>query len=132
MPNSLKDDGFSLVYLQEMGENMRQVSASVTDMKQIMHVHALMLNSLKDEFGGLKSNVDSLAKLVRDGNGQHSLVTKVALLETRLDRVSEWQSRSEDREAEDGRVHYNTKWQVWSAVAAAVISAVVTIIAAIK
>jgi len=40
-----------------------------------------LISALKQEFDNLKNEVESLSKIIKEGNGRDSLMTRIALLE---------------------------------------------------
>lgn len=46
--------------------------------------------SIKTELSFLKGNIQSLSEIIREGNGAASIITKIALIEQRLDVIDKW------------------------------------------
>jgi phenylalanyl-tRNA synthetase alpha subunit len=46
--------------------------------------------SVKTELGILRSNVNTLKQIISEGNGDTSLITKIALIEKQLETIDKW------------------------------------------
>jgi chromosome segregation ATPase len=52
--------------------------------------------AIKTELAILRENVKSLSNIVREGNGATSLLTKIALIEQRIDSIDKWMDNHAD------------------------------------
>ena len=60
--------------------------------------------AFKAELNILKENVKSLSQLIREGDGTSSLLTRVAIIEHRLDNLEELFREMEDQKKEEARI----------------------------
>lgn len=60
--------------------------------------------AFKTELNILKDNVRSLSQLIREGDGTSSLLTRVAVIEHRLDNIEHFISDLEDQKRENARM----------------------------
>ena len=67
----------------------------------------VVIARIESEIGRLKDDIGSLNRTIRDGNGQHPLITRIAVVE---ERVGEIKSNIESMEAEsvEGR---RVRWE---------------------
>lgn len=81
MPNSKNDQDQQLTERLAAGLNTLLAEFKATEIDFAV---------VKNELDNLRENVKSLSRLIRDGNGDVSLLTKIALLEQKLDSINSW------------------------------------------
>jgi hypothetical protein len=57
--------------------------------------------SIRTELSTLKENIQSLSEIIQVGNGAASIITKIALIEQRLDVFDKWIQKQEKREEDN-------------------------------
>ncbi len=98
------------------GEQSKNLTKKIEEVIELLSLKTNELTSLASEMSSLKTEVtllrDSLsevARIVLQGNGRQSLLTRVALLEQEIEESKE-----------DKKISLKGRWQVWVALIAAV------------
>lgn len=89
-------------------------------------------SSLRAELKALGEIVRILSRMVRDGNGGHSIITRLAVAEDTIDKIQKAKEREDKSEEANARVNSSRRWDVISAILVALISLGISLFAAIE
>lgn len=89
-------------------------------------------SSLRAELKSLAEIVRILSRMVRDGNGGHSIITRLAVVEDTIDKIQKAKEREDKSEEANARVSSSRRWDVISAILVALISLGISLFAAIE
>lgn len=128
---------------------MRATTSAIQEFSKELHNHALLLNSLKEQFSTVKSTVENLAEIVQGARGGRPLTTRMELLQREVENMQEWideqkesyqeqqkmieEDKKEKEEIRRERAKQKSseslaRWKVWGAITVAIISLMGTIL----
>ena len=77
----------SKILAEQFTQGLKTTSELLRSLETEVHSSAVRLAELKIEVGGMRSEVDSLSKVIRDGNGEKSVISRLLILEKDLSVV---------------------------------------------
>jgi len=120
------------LFIKELATSIRDISMAVHELTDELHEHKLTIqklhaevNAARDQAEDLRQAVAKLNIMVRDGNGQPSLVTRVSVLEQHC-KDADARREKEERAIAERRLMDSTEIQTNKQIKWAVITAVIT------
>ena len=81
---------------EKLAEGLDSTSKLTTALLSEIRESEADFAAIKTELAILRENVKSLSNIVREGNGATSLLTKIALIEQRIDSIDKWMDNHVD------------------------------------
>jgi chromosome segregation ATPase len=106
--DSLENDT-ALLFAKELAENMRATTTAIQGFSTELHNHALLLNSLREQFSSVKQTVENLAEIVQGQRGGRSLTTRIELMQSEIESVQEWIEDQKANSAEQKKLYEEQK-----------------------
>lgn len=75
---------------------LNRLAASLENLLDELKESQVEFATIKSELAVLHNSVQILSKIVRDGDGNMSILTKIALLEQKIDDILKWQDRHQE------------------------------------
>ena len=85
---------------QDLAKSLQVTTALMQDLLGEIRDNATSLAVLKEKLEGIEEKVKSLSHIVRDDNGNKSLITRLALLEKELENMEEALEESKEERTE--------------------------------
>jgi hypothetical protein len=127
----MMDDHATKILAEHLARGLEETKRIVQNLQTEVHAAAITQAGLKSEVQSMHSTLESLNKIIRDGNGERSVIHKLLLLENdnkKFEKYIEDQNKiKKDNETENTR----GKWQMRASMLAGSVSLIVAIIAAI-
>ncbi len=117
----------SKILAEQFTRGLETTSTLLHSLQTDVHSSAVTLEGLKTEVSGMRAEVDSLSKILRDGNGERSVMARLLMLENNIDKVESWMN-SDKKEKE---IDEKGKWQLKIALTTGTLAFIATIASAI-
>ena len=120
----------------------RPSQSLVESLLREMRDNSVAVARFASEVGNIREKVDSLSRVVLDGNGKGSMQVRISLLENdlydlkrevdkndkKIERLDDTSKHLFIEERKDVREYRAKRWGFWTAIAVAIISTVTTIL----
>jgi hypothetical protein len=128
----------SRILAEQFARGLETTSGLLQRLQTEVNSSAVTLEGLKKEVSAMRSDVDSLSKIIRDGNGERSLVARLMIIEKNAESFQAWideQKRDKDEakksQEEIIQVNNKGKWQLKIALISSGLAFVGTLVSAI-
>lgn len=131
-PRSPEDNGNSPESVSDLRNASSLIEALIREIKE----NSTALATFGAELKSVRQGVEFLSKIINDGDGKGSMLTRISLLENdfkdlqretertgqKVDRLDDTSRQMIVEDRKDAREQVTRKWQFWAAVVTAVLS----------
>lgn len=115
----------------QLAKGLEETKKLVQSLQTEVHAAAITQTHLKVSVDNMQSTLESLNKIIREGNGEKSLIARIMTLENfkkeAEKQLEEERSRKKSTEIEDKK----GKWQLKTAVLTGSVSVIIAILSAV-
>ena len=106
----------SQLLAEQFAKGLESTSKLIQSLQEDFHASAIELTELKIEVRSMRANVETLSKILRDDNGERSMVARVLMLERNFEDIKKW-TEEEKKEKESSKgIEQAGVWQLRIAV----------------
>jgi len=109
--------------LEQFIQSIQATSALIQHLSDQIKSNDVSLESLRGELTSIKENLEAISRIVRDGNGDKPLISRIDILEQNLQNIQHWienqiAKETKDREskeqaqADEKKVQDEKKWNM--------------------
>lgn len=102
----------SIILAEQFAKGLETTSNLLHSLQSEVHASAITLTDLKGEVRNAKTEVESLSKIIRDGNGERSLVARILMLEKNVEGINSWISEQKKVKQEGENIERSGKWEL--------------------
>jgi hypothetical protein len=121
----------SRILAEQFAKGLETTSTLLHGLQTEVHASAVTLAGLKIEVSGMKTEVDGLSRIIRDGNGERSVVARLLMLEKNIESINGFIAEMKKEEQESDKIERSGKWELRIALAAGMLGLIGTIVNAI-